>query len=320
MFSVVIPLYNKEKCIVKTIQSVLNQTCEDFEIVIVNDGSTDMSVREAEKISDIRIRIVNQKNTGVSAARNRGVAEAKFKYIAFLDADDVWMPDHLQEISDLKNHFPECVVFSTNYKIVDTKQKSYFPVDVDKVLPLDSEIGIVERYFHIASNTAPPLFSSAICIEKNALHEIEGFPVNVVAGEDLLTWAKLACRYKIAFSKKITVIYNFYAPDEWMMFARKQDEDDIVGSALEGLLADCASDCKDLEEYIVFWYRMRLYNFMKIGDRPNAGVELQKIFKYSGIDYKACILYFMTLIPEYIKRFILSKRARYLDNKCREKF
>lgn len=95
MISVVIPLYNKEKQIKRTLQSVLTQTFQDFEIVIVNDGSTDNSVIEVEKLKDPRIRLVHQKNAGVSAARNKGIEEAKYELIAFLDADDEWQSEYL---------------------------------------------------------------------------------------------------------------------------------------------------------------------------------------------------------------------------------
>jgi glycosyltransferase involved in cell wall biosynthesis len=83
MFSVIIPLYNKELSISNTIQSVLDQTFQNFEIVIVNDGSTDNSVKEVEKFDDKRIRLIHQENKGVSAARNRGIEEAKYEWIAF---------------------------------------------------------------------------------------------------------------------------------------------------------------------------------------------------------------------------------------------
>lgn len=83
MISVVIPLYNKEKQIKRTLQSVLTQTFQDFEIVIVNDGSTDNSTIEVEKIKDSRIRLIHQENAGVSAARNKGIEEAKYELIAF---------------------------------------------------------------------------------------------------------------------------------------------------------------------------------------------------------------------------------------------
>lgn len=102
--SVVIPLYNKEKQIKQTIDSVLSQDFSDFELVIINDGSTDNSFNIVTGINDDRIRMINQPNSGVSNARNRGMAEAKGKYIVFLDADDSFMPkafDVLKEAPDI---------------------------------------------------------------------------------------------------------------------------------------------------------------------------------------------------------------------------
>ena len=106
MISVIIPLYNKEKQIAKTLQTVLNQTYQNFEIVIVNDGSTDRSVDEVKKFLNSRIRLINQKNGGVSAARNRGIKEAKGEYLAFLDADDIWQNNYLQTQIDLICKYP----------------------------------------------------------------------------------------------------------------------------------------------------------------------------------------------------------------------
>lgn len=83
MFSVVIPLYNKELSIGNTIQSVLDQTCQDFEIIVVNDGSTDNSAAVVEAIEDDRIRLIHQENQGVSAARNRGIEETRGEWVAF---------------------------------------------------------------------------------------------------------------------------------------------------------------------------------------------------------------------------------------------
>lgn len=94
MISVIIPLYNKAHTIVNTLNTVLNQTYHDFEVVIVNDGSTDNGVEVIKQnFNDLRIRIINQKNAGVSAARNRGIQESRGKWISFLDADDEWMPN-----------------------------------------------------------------------------------------------------------------------------------------------------------------------------------------------------------------------------------
>ena len=83
MISIVIPLYNKEQQIGKTLESVFAQSFQDYEVVIVNDGSTDKSVEIVEGMADKRIRLINQKNSGVSAARNKGIQESRGEYIAF---------------------------------------------------------------------------------------------------------------------------------------------------------------------------------------------------------------------------------------------
>ncbi|MDM5272778.1 glycosyltransferase family A protein, partial [Sulfurovum sp. zt1-1] len=113
MFSVVIPLYNKEQYIAKTLESVLLQTFQEYEIIVVDDGSTDKSTFEVKRYNDNRIRLIQQENAGVSAARNRGIEEANYDLIAFLDADDEWLPNHLQELINLRIDYPECEVFAT---------------------------------------------------------------------------------------------------------------------------------------------------------------------------------------------------------------
>ena len=106
MISVIIPLYNKEKQVAHTLESVLSQTFQRFEIVVVNDGSTDNSVAEVEKIGDSRIRLIHQKNGGVSAARNRGIEDSKYELLAFLDADDEWKPEYLEAQYNLFEKYP----------------------------------------------------------------------------------------------------------------------------------------------------------------------------------------------------------------------
>ena len=89
-FSVIIPLYNKEAYIEQTLGSVLAQTYPFFEVIIVDDGSSDASLQIVNRITDSRIRVISQVNSGVATARNRGVKEAKENYVAFMDADDFW--------------------------------------------------------------------------------------------------------------------------------------------------------------------------------------------------------------------------------------
>lgn len=107
MFSVVIPLYNKSENITRTLKSVQEQTHTDFEIVIVNDGSTDDSVEKVEDFKDSRIKLYHKKNGGVSDARNYGISRSTRPFIAFMDADDLWKPNYLEEMAKLIEEYPE---------------------------------------------------------------------------------------------------------------------------------------------------------------------------------------------------------------------
>lgn len=117
MISIVIPLYNKEQCIAETIHSVLFQSFEDFEVVIVDDGSTDNSVSVVKQIADDRIKMFKQTNMGPSSARNRGVRESKFDWILFLDADDLLVQGSLSHFVDLIHAHPDIQCFCSNHYI-----------------------------------------------------------------------------------------------------------------------------------------------------------------------------------------------------------
>ena len=118
-FSVVIPLYNKEEHILATLNSVLQQTFKDFEVIIVNDGSTDNSVNVVAQIKDKRIQLLTLDNQGVSYARNYGVLKSKANFIAFLDADDIWFPNHLSDLKELAEQYliVECIAKPINGKV-----------------------------------------------------------------------------------------------------------------------------------------------------------------------------------------------------------
>ena len=113
--SVIIPLYNKEKYIAATITSVLHQSFVDFEIVVINDGSTDNSRQIVKGISDTRIRLIDKQNEGVSATRNRGVLEAKGEYVMFLDADDVLLPNAFSEFERMAQESKGCDVLVASF-------------------------------------------------------------------------------------------------------------------------------------------------------------------------------------------------------------
>ena len=114
LVSVIIPLYNKDRFIARAIDSVFAQTCRDFEVIVVDDGSTDNGPEVVRKYKDPRLRLIRQSNAGPGIARNRGVKESSANYIAYLDADDEWMPEFLQtSLSNLRNN-PDCALSIAN--------------------------------------------------------------------------------------------------------------------------------------------------------------------------------------------------------------
>lgn len=199
MFSVIIPLYNKEISIQSTIQSVLKQSFESFELIVINDGSTDNSASMVTEIGDNRIRLINQSNQGVSAARNRGIMEAKYNWIAFLDADDVWKEHHLLEIVEMMNVFPDKKIYVTSFEYSDNRLKYKHP--------RNSDIFKIENYFKEVLKEHL-ICTGAIAIHIDCFKKIGGFNVNLNRGEDLDVWARLAREYEIIKSKKTTVIYR----------------------------------------------------------------------------------------------------------------
>lgn len=112
MISIIIPLYNKAHTIIRTINSVLEQVYTDFEVLIIDDGSSDASVSVIENYTnDSCIRIIRQQNMGVSVARNIGIQESQGDYIAFLDGDDEWLPEYLEKVTEAIKKYPEAGLF-----------------------------------------------------------------------------------------------------------------------------------------------------------------------------------------------------------------
>ena len=117
-YSVVIPLYNKAEYIERTLKSVLTQSFQNFEVIVVDDGSTDDSLRAARQAASGKVRIIAQKNQGTAVARNTGIEHAAGEYIAFLDADDEWKRNYLETIDTLTERYPQSDIFVTAYRVV----------------------------------------------------------------------------------------------------------------------------------------------------------------------------------------------------------
>lgn len=205
IISVIIPLYNKENEIQRAIRSVLAQTIPDFEVIVVNDGSTDNSLEQAQKIADPRVRIISQENQGVSSARNNGVAKAKSQWIAFLDADDEWHPEFLESLLSLKTQFPNADLLSSSYTNVNSDGTSRLP----RTSTLFSEnwSGIITNFIEVL-NVDSPFNSSSFIVNKHTLNKIGGFKKGIQFGEDVDIWIRLSLQTKIAYINKPLSIYH----------------------------------------------------------------------------------------------------------------
>lgn len=299
MISVVIPLYNKESLIGRTIKTVLNQSNQDFEIVVVNDGSIDDSVAEVEKFQDSRIRLIRQQNAGVSAARNRGVAEARGEFVAFLDADDEWDKDYLATQYESTQKYPDCDIFAMNYEFRDINGKKSSTI-INK-LPFNNADGVLSNYFEVASCSHPPLWTSAVMVRKSAFQNIEGFPIGIKSGEDLLTWARLACRYKIAYCKTPLAVFNVEGYDTKEKPKRIPAETDVVGRELKKLYK--TYNAPGLRQYVGLWHKMRSSIYMRLRMRGKSIKEAMYGLWYSPTNIKLYAFIILNLLPKKIQPF-----------------
>jgi len=207
IFSVVVPLYNKEPYIARALRSVLLQTVGDFEAIVVDDGSTDDGAAVVESFDDPRVRLVRQTNKGVSAARNRGILESLGGLIAFLDADDEWMPAFLETVLSLQQKYPLAGAYATDYYTQEKKQR--LPMK-QKILPPEPWEGPIPRYFFTAIH-GDPVSSSSVCIPRKTFEKVGLFQEGVWWGEDLDMWGRIALTSPIVFTWYYGAIYHYEA-------------------------------------------------------------------------------------------------------------
>lgn len=230
--SVIIPLYNKEQFIKATLLSVLNQTFTDFEVLLINDGSTDSSVDIVSSLDNKRIRLYSTENKGVSHARNYGVSKSTSDLIAFLDADDLWEFNHLENLHNLYTSFPKCGLYATAYykRFFNGKKMNTHFNGVSK-----DHFGVIDDYF-LASTKDSIAWTSAVMIPKKTFMSIGGFDEEMRSGQDTDLWVRIALKHKVAFSAvasahkiildpQLHLSYSSNRVDRMKLFENYKDED-----------------------------------------------------------------------------------------------
>lgn len=203
-FSIIIPLYNKEKFIVKTLSQVCEQTYKDFEVLVINDGSKDNSVTKVKEFKDERIKIYSKENGGVSSARNYGIEKAKGKYIAFLDADDWWDKNYLLRMYSVISENSDAEVFCCCNAEVDGKGNIKINPIYRYLYCNESQLDYQEAYLKTMES---PIHTSAVIVKREILAMIK-FNENISMGEDILLWLQLSLNSKIIITKEILSFYN----------------------------------------------------------------------------------------------------------------
>lgn len=208
-FSVIVPVYNKAYSLERCIDSVLNQTYRDFEVIIVNDGSTDKSFSVlcdlySDEIGSGLIKIINQENAGVSCARNNGVSAASSDYLCFLDADDEWRVFFLERMKQLIEYCPGADLYCLAHLVSCANgKKNKAP---KHGLPNGFK-GYVEDFF-TQSAKGSVANSSKVCVKRAPFLQTGGFPPAAVAGEDLFVWMKMAINGRVAADMTFAAIVH----------------------------------------------------------------------------------------------------------------
>lgn len=212
MISVVIPLYNKEMSILMTIQSVISQSYMDFELLIIDDGSTDGGGAIAASYPDTRIRVINKENGGVCSARNRGIQEAKGDYIALLDADDQWDVRYLEEQMRLIRDFPKAAMWGINFAELEHGQLIR---RLETGLP-NAYRGYVENYFQMPNRVSDLFCSSSVVIRRDVFDKVGLFDERIKYSEDIDMWYRIIANYPVAFYDRYMVHYLYDAENRAM--------------------------------------------------------------------------------------------------------
>ena len=304
LFSIIIPLYNKEKEIKQTLESVLLQTFHDFEIIVINDGSTDQSEAIVSAFSDDRIKLITTVNQGVSKARNVGIAMAKGELLAFLDADDYWYPNHLEDLFQLHQQFPEAGLLATNYELYFGENSIIQPTF--EAIPTQDWKGIVPDFFH-SSMRYRLAWTSAVAVPKKVMDEIGNFDESITlgAGEDTDMWIRIAIAFPVAFSTSVSARYNMSAQNKISFsettkrhFARlnKFQKEEQTNLSLKKFL--------DLYR-VVYALKHKL-----AGDTQNFD------FYYSAIDLNNCSLKSKLLLksPRFILQNVMKLNRKFNSN------
>ncbi len=199
LVSVVIPVFNKERYLARAIQSVLDQTYSNLELIIVDDGSTDGSLAVIDGFADERIRVLTRSPPGPGgyAARNMGIRKARGDWVALLDADDSWFCCHLERALDIAGRFPDAPIISAA-RLSQMGDKQWLDSYARRFMSRGPQVLYLSDYLSLACKSMRAIGTNSLMVRRNALFEGDIFPEGrAKRSGDLYAWVQLMARLKI---------------------------------------------------------------------------------------------------------------------------
>lgn len=306
LFSVIIPAYNAEKFIKRSIDSVLKQSFQDFEIIVINDGSMDSTLEILYQISDERLKIIDTSNGGVSKARNLGIEHARGEYICFLDSDDEFLPSHLEHLNNLIVKYPSKSFFATRFCM--TTRNDVSEVNIPKIT------GKIEFYEDAVSKIlmcSEMIWTGCVCIRRKMFEKYGMFEIGVKLGEDTDMWKRVYVHTGVVFSDNITVKRNRDGSEATKNYIRsfKLDPLNRIGMFLED-----ETISEDVKRSLLIEYEYTklsiVRSYLLIGDKKNAKIEIDKIDK-KMIPYRRWLITKLCFIlPSCLIRLVMKIKNR----------
>lgn len=303
-FSIVIPLYNKGRHIARALNSILAQTVQDYEVFVIDDGSTDDGARVVGSFTDHRIHLIRQANAGVSVARNKGIEAARAELIAFLDADDYWKPDYLKTIRTLCRRYPKAGLFASAYEVIIRGGIVFVPRF--KGIPKAPWEGIMTDYFKAALSN-PPLSTSATVVKKSVFEKVGVFSPGVKRGEDADMWARIAFDYPLAFSNSMNTVYCLDADNRTCSVPNTERESVILRTMQKALQDKDMPEQRKyyMEEYMYLEMLASARAFAETGDLTAARSILRECeTKY--FQKKKSLLLIFCFLPKTLRRILVA--------------
>lgn len=212
-FSVIIPLYNKENYVENTLKSIISQTFSDYEVLIIDDCSTDGSVAKIQPYLCDKIQVISHtKNSGLSASRNTGIRNSTAQYITFLDADDTWKPTLLESFYNMMRQFPKEVIFATNY--VEAYPNGEIALPKNNTSDLKPNATILIKDFFKRNKQQGFFIHSGICLDKKVYYNVGFYDETINFAEDLDFNIRAFISYNLVYCNSRLVNYTMYSENQ----------------------------------------------------------------------------------------------------------